>query len=89
LPSRPPALDGVSSGYREISDSDDGDDLPSVEKVLARSKRMQSQMWPPGSKIDISGESDDDNTMVRLHGKNTQVDRYHVKANALPAIGYF
>jgi hypothetical protein len=50
---------------------------------------MQSQMWPPGSKIDISGESDDDNTMVRLHGKNTQVDRYHVKANALPAIGYF
>lgn len=67
----------------EISDSDDDNDLPSVKKILAHAKRVQPQTWPPESVIDLTGESDDNDTVVSLHRKHPSSSVSH-KANTLP-----
>jgi hypothetical protein len=73
-PSRLPALEGVYvSENGEISDSDsddDEDDLPSVVKILARSRRVQPQTWSPGSVIDLTCDSDDDDAELSWYRKH-------------------
>jgi hypothetical protein len=49
----------------EIPDSDDNDDdLPSIKKIPAHSRMVPSLTRPPGPVIDLTCDSDDDETEV-------------------------
>jgi hypothetical protein len=65
-PSRLPGLEGVCfSENGEILDSDDSeDDLPSVSEIVARSSRVPVQTRPPRPVVDLTCNSDDDDTEV-------------------------
>ena len=68
-PSRFPAGGVCFAENGEILDSndDDDDDLPSVNEILARSRRVQPQVGPPAPVIDLTYESDSDDGEVSWH----------------------
>lgn len=64
-PSRPLAVEGSLP-------SDDEIDLPSVEEILARAKGRQPHASLPKYVIDLTSESDNDDTAISLRRKHVR-----------------
>jgi hypothetical protein len=72
-PSRPLAVEGsLPSDDGEMSNIDDEIDLPSVEEILARAKGRQPHASLPKYVIDLTSESDNDDTAISLRRKHVR-----------------